>query len=248
MSDLFDNITTRMDIRKSSVDTTYDKSRFSSRAIKKVSTQITIPILHFTNVSETYWGTGIPVPPVTPGRVSVQYNFDAAESFRILNATKIQAINVLDLSTLVLRWRIGTVVTRYRLNTQPVTTTWTDVTPTNPGSASFTVQVAAGYDMLPHIPVYNLEVIPRYFSIEVWSQVYFSSISRNNTTDGLRFGVKAPIVFEMSKLALPTSANSVPTQIAVQNSITEWEAETPKDDSLMFSDLIVDPRIAWTSN
>ena len=155
---------------------------------------------------------------------------------------------MLDLSTLVLRWRIGTVVTRYRLNTQPVTTTWTDVTPTSPGSASITVQVASGYDMLPHIPVYNLEVIPRYFSIEVWSQVYFSSIVKNNTTDGLRFGVKSPIVFEMSKLALPTSANSVPTQIAVQSSITEWEAETPKDDSFGFVDLVVDPRIAWTSN
>lgn len=109
MSDLFDNITTRMDIRKSSVDTTYDKDRSKSRAIKKVPYTVVVP-------STNIWPYLVASGNYSNGAMFAQFNYTAPSAFRFLDAVVQGALSQYTWQYLIcIKYRINQTVYRYSL-------------------------------------------------------------------------------------------------------------------------------------
>jgi hypothetical protein len=151
MSDLFDNITTRLDIHKSSVDSSVDKVRSKGRAIKKVHTTITIPVDE-TIVTGDYWRRSIR-----------QYNFSASGAFRILNYTIIPSpLGVVPAHLLCIKYREGSVVTRYRLAERPTT------------GAQYDLWEPAALVACQTQP-YTNEIIKSNFSLEFWGATFLTN-------------------------------------------------------------------------
>jgi len=188
------DITRRLDINPASVttDSPLHKARGKGRAIKKVPWTFAIPA--FTYDVNT---NGIP-----EGCLIGQYNYTAPKTFRMLNYELVAPLSSAPQVPLVtIKWRIGTVVTRYML-------------PYNRSSFNIIEQ----WNRKVQAPMYDRQRIPINFCIEFWTHYLTYQIPAfarivtmldSDITTGL--------------LALPASSDSLSETFDISENIARTE-------------------------
>jgi len=199
MSSSFANITRRLDITPATVDTTYDKTRSISRAIKKLAYTFVVPA--------TYEELAAPI--AVEGCLVQQFNFTAPNYFRLMQHNINLTLPIsLHLPLVTVKFRVGTVVTRYILRD------------TLNGSAVYNNRKVQA-------PLYNQEVIAPNFVIEFWSQ-------KNNYTPSI-FGSKintADSTFTTNLLEIPTSVDELSSPIELSSRLSRAELAVALPEAL----------------
>lgn len=204
MSSSWENITRRLDLNKSSRDTTYDKEHLGGRNIKKIPYTFTIPSITINPITDL----GLPLTFLDVGGILIaQFNYTAPKAFRVLETVvRPNRLDTVAANPVIptIRFRVGTTVVRYQF------------------SISASVGELQRRRLKLFCPLYRGEKIQPNFTIEYYLITFAEDIST----------VYAETQLTTSLLALPNNADELSVDIPCLETVKRNEIDVALPEAL----------------